>query len=225
MLSRPEEPALEQVRAAASSRLTHQVKLTSSLSNTRDRKSRSRAAVEDEHLQRGPGVHRRVDVAEVPLVGGQRPTRVLEPLPAQQHELVLRERGVDVRERDAVERQVPRGEPRVLPGVGHGEHVVGVEGAPAGVAAAVALLRRRGLGRVAVEPGGDVVVVELLAPQHPGERLAHHQRLVRGRGVGRQVGVELVGFGAAGGGHVVRSPARRLGRAAAAAPRSRRRPP
>jgi hypothetical protein len=67
----------------------------------------------------------------------------------------------------------------------------------------VALLRRRGLGRVAVEPGGDVVVVELLAPQHPGERLPHHERLVRGRRIGRQVGVERVGLGAAGGDHLV----------------------
>ena len=38
------------------------------------------------------------------------------------------------------------------------------------------------LGRVAVEPAVDVVVVQLLAPQHPGERLAHHLGLVRGRG-------------------------------------------
>ena len=197
------EPALEQVRALGVLAVDPPGEVDQQLVEHAGQEVQVVPAVEDEHLQRGPGVHRRVDVAEVPLVGGQRPAGVLEPLPAQQRELVLRERGVDVRERDAVERQVPGGEPGVLPGVGHGEHVVGVEGAPTGVAAAVALLRRRGLGRVAVEPGGDVVVVELLAPQHPGERLAHHQRLVRGRRVGRQVGVERVGLGAAGGDHVV----------------------
>ena len=44
-----------------------------------------------------------------------------------------------------------------------------------------ALGRRWRLGRVAVEPALDVVVVELLAPQHPGERLA--QRPVASSGV------------------------------------------
>ena len=42
-------------------------------------------------------------------------------------------------------------------------------------------VRRPRLGRIAVQPARDVVVVELLAPQHPGEGLPHHQRLV-GRG-------------------------------------------
>ena len=169
----------------------------------------------------------RVDVAEVPFVGGQRPTRVLEPLPAQHRELVLRERRVDVRKRHAVERQVPRREPGVLPRVGHGEQVVGVEAAPAGVAAAVALRRGRRLGRVAVEPAGDVVEVELLAPQHPGERLAHHPRLVRRRPFRRQLRVERVGLGSARGRHVVEvgSNGHRRVKAAAAARRSARRRP
>ena len=68
------------------------------------------AAVDREHLQRRPGLHRRVDVAEVPLVGGQRPVRMLEPLPAQQDQLVLGERRVHVCQRHAVERQVPGGD-------------------------------------------------------------------------------------------------------------------
>ena len=45
-------------------------------------------------------------------------------------------------------------------------------------------VRRRRAGGVAVEPVGDVVVVELLRPEHPGEGLAHDERLVGG-GVGR----------------------------------------
>ena len=80
---------------------------------------------------------------------------------------------------------------------------------------------------------GHVVVVELLAPQHAGERLAHHRRLVR-RPVGRgQLGVELVGLGGAGRQTRVELPAERRGRlrapgppgAAAAAARPWRRPP
>ena len=45
----------------------------------------AKAAVEREHLERGPGLDRRVHVGEVPLVGRQRPVRVLEPLPAEHH--------------------------------------------------------------------------------------------------------------------------------------------
>ena len=56
-----------------------------------------------------------------------------------------------------------------------------VEVPPLAVAAAPALVRRRRAGRVAVEPALHVVVVELLAPEHPGERLAQHERLVVGR--------------------------------------------
>ena len=48
-------------------------------------------AVDGEHLQRRPRLDGRVDVAEVPLVGGQRAVRVLEPLAAQQQQLVLGE--------------------------------------------------------------------------------------------------------------------------------------
>ncbi len=153
------------------------------------------AAVDGEHLERGPGLHRRVHVAEVPLVGGQRPVRMLEPLPAQQDQLVLGERRVDVRQRHAVEAQVPGGEPGVLPLVRHGHDVEGVEAAPPAVAPVGPAGRRRRLGRIAVQPAGDVVVVELLAPQHPGERLPHHHRLVGRRPRRGQLGVELVRLG------------------------------
>ena len=72
--------------------------------------------------------------------------------------------------------EVPRREPRVLPLVGHRHDVEGLEVAPARVAARPAGRRWRGLRRIAVEPAADVVVEQLLAPQHPGERLAHHHR-------------------------------------------------
>ena len=47
-----------------------------------------------------------------------------------------------------------------------------------------------------VEPAGDVVGEQLLAPQHPRERLAHDVGLVGGRRRGRELGVELVGLAA-----------------------------
>ena len=50
--------------------------------------------------------------------------------------------------------------------------------APARVPAAEPRVRRRRLRRVAVEPARDVVGVELLAPEHPGQGLPEHERLV-----------------------------------------------
>jgi hypothetical protein len=70
MLSSPRKPPSKRFEPSASSRLTHHVKFIISLSKTRLRKSKSRAAVDGEDLQRRPRVHRRVHVAEVPLVGG-----------------------------------------------------------------------------------------------------------------------------------------------------------
>ena len=92
-------------------------------------------AVDLEDAQRGPGVHRRVDVAEGPLVGGQLPVRVHVPLAAQQDQLRLRELGVDVRERDAVEGEIPGRVPGVLPGVRHRDDVHVVQVRPLVVAA------------------------------------------------------------------------------------------
>ena len=131
--------------------------------------------------QRGDRMDRRVHVVERPLVGRQRAVRMLEPLATEQEQLVLRERRVDVSEGDGVERQVPGGEPRVLPGVGHRHDVGRLEVPPVRVAPGVASCRRRRQPRVAVEPAGHVVAVVLLAPQHPGEGLAHDQGFLVGR--------------------------------------------
>ncbi len=144
---------------------------------------------------RGPGVNRRVHVAERPLVGGDLPVRVLVPLAHQQIDLALGEGRVDERERDAVEGEVPRGVPGVLPLVGHRHHPLVVEVAPLVVPPALARRGGRGLARVAVEPVVDDVVVELLRPQHPGERLPLHPPLVLGHLLGlegRVVRVRLV---------------------------------
>ena len=66
---------------------------------------------------RGPGVDRRIDVRERPLVGRQLPVRVHVPLAGEQDQLPLGEFRIDERERDGVEREVPGREPRVLPRV------------------------------------------------------------------------------------------------------------
>ena len=197
MLSSPRNPPSNRFDPSLSSRLTHQVKLTSSLSKTRLRKLMSRRAVDREDLQRRPGLDRRVDVVERPFVRGQRAVRMLEPLAAEQRQLVLRECRIDMRERDAVEREIPRREPRVLPRVGHRHDVEGVECLPPGVPAAEPRRRRLRLCRIAFEPARDVVVIELLAPEHPRERLAHDLRLARRHGLRCELVVELVRLGLA----------------------------
>ena len=58
---------------------------------------------------------------------------------------------------------------------------------------------RSGVDVVLLEPAVEVEVVVLLAPQHPGQRLAHHRRLVRVVGRRGDRGVELVGLGDARG--------------------------
>ena len=88
-------------------------------------------AVHVEHSQRGPRMDRRVDVPEGPLVGGQLSVRMHVPLPAEEHELMLSELGVDVRERYAMKRQVPSRVPRVLPLVRHRDDVSVAEVLPA----------------------------------------------------------------------------------------------
>ena len=69
-----------------------------------------------------------------------------------------------------------------------------VEMRPVGVAAVQALRRRRRLRRIAEQPAPHVVVVELLRPQHPGERLPlHHARVGIGDAL-LQRRVELIGL-------------------------------
>ena len=175
-------------------RLSHQVKLSSSFPKTRSRKSVSVAAVDQEDPRRGDRVDRRVDVVEVPLVGRDRPVRVLEPLAQHHDELVLGERRIEVRPRHRVEGQVPGREPRVLPGVRHREDVEGVQVAPPGIASGGMTGGRSGLSRVTVKPLPDPVRVELLAPDEAGGGLPEdaHPLLVQAAASERPV--ELVGL-------------------------------
>ena len=146
-------------------------------------------------VQRRPRGHRRVDVAEVPLVCRDLAVRVQVPRAEQQLDLLLGEVDVDERQRRAVEREVPRGEPRVLPLVGHRDDVARDHVEPRNVPDRAG--RRVGIPRVdavLAQPPVHVVLVVLLAPQQPGQRLAHHHRLVAGQRSRDHRRVELVGL-------------------------------
>ena len=146
-----------------------------------------------------PRVDRRVEIAELPLVGRQLPTWVLELLKQKHPELILGELRVNQRERHALEREVPCGEPRILPLVGHRHHPHRVQVAPAAVADRAPRRRRRLRRIIAVEPARHVEQVALLAPQEPRQRAALHEPLVGGGLVRGQPGVERVGLGLARG--------------------------
>ena len=98
-----------------------------------------RCSVDLVHPAGRPGVDRRVDVAELPFVGGELPVGMHVPLAGHQLELALGEAGVDAGEGDAMEGEVPGGEPRVLPSVRHREHVEVVQVLPLMVAAPAAV--------------------------------------------------------------------------------------
>src|SRR6185312_2741693 len=80
-----------------------------------------------------PGMDRRVDVAERPLIRRNLTVRVHVPLPEHQNELFLGEGCVDKGKRNAMECQVPRGIPGIFPFVRHGDDIGIVEMCPVGV--------------------------------------------------------------------------------------------
>jgi hypothetical protein len=81
-----------------------------------------------------PRVHGRIDVAEVPLVGGDLAVRMHVLLFQDQEQLALREVPVDHVQGDHVEGQVPGGVPGIFPLVGHRDDVRVHHVRPLGVA-------------------------------------------------------------------------------------------
>ncbi len=131
--------------------------------------------------ERGCGVHRRIHVAEVPLVGRNLTARVEVQAAQHQQQLLLGEIEVHQRQGNRVEGQVPGRIPRVLPLVRHGDHV-GVEHVePLGVAHVAAGGLEQRMTLVLAQPALQIEVVVLLAPQHSRQRLAMHPALVFGQ--------------------------------------------
>ena len=111
---------------------------------------------------RRPGVHRRIDVAECPFIGGQLAIGVHIPVARQQQQLVLGEARIDQCQGDGVKREVPGRIPWVFPLVRHYDDVGIVQMQPVGIASVPPRCGRRRQQRIAVQPFGNVDVVELL---------------------------------------------------------------
>ena len=133
--------------------------------------------------ERRPRVDGRIHVAEVPLVGGDLPVRVRVQALEHEEELLLGEVEVDERERERVEREVPRRVPGVLPLVGHRDDVAVEHVEPLGVPRGGLLAEER-MRVVLGEPTVDVEEIELLGPEHARERLAVDAPFVLGERAG-----------------------------------------
>ncbi len=145
-------------------------------------------------LPHAPGMHRRIDVAEMPFVGGDLAAGMHVPFAQEQDHLFLGKVGIQAGHRHHVKGQVPGGVPGILPLVGHRDHVA-IEQVPP-IAVASFLSRRTGRHAVgiAVEPGVDGVVIELFRPQQSCVGLPHDLASVVRQGCGNPLGVELVGL-------------------------------
>ncbi len=111
MLSSPRKPPPKTWRPSTSLRLTHQVKLSSSFWKRAFEEEQVAVALVVGDLvdpPDGPGVDRRIDVGEVPLVGRELAVRVHVPLAQQQQELVFREVRIDRRRRGSCGTRCPR---------------------------------------------------------------------------------------------------------------------
>ena len=147
------------------------------------------------HVQRRPRRHRRVDIAEVPLIRRDLAVGVQIPGAEQQLDLLLGEVDVDQRQRRAVKREIPSSEPRILPLVRHRDDVARDHVEPRHVADRTGgSVRIPRVDAVLAQPPMHVVLVVLLAPQHPGQRLAHHHRPVGSQRRRDHRRVELVGL-------------------------------
>ena len=146
------------------------------------------------HAPGSPRVRRRVDVVERELVRRDLTVRMHVPFAQQQDELLFRELWVEPRERHHLKGDVPRRIPRILPLIRHRDHVAVVQMLPFAIACLPPNGRRRGKGRITLEPLADRIVIRLLRPQQPGvclprDAVFFRRRLPRNQGV-----VEFVGF-------------------------------
>ena len=154
MLSSPRNPP-EKMLPSTSLRFTHQVKFISSFWNTRARKTRSRLPARTGHLVDAPacpGMHRRIDVRKVELVGRDLPIGVHVPLAQQQQQLLFGEVRIEPGEAEPCEKPDPRPRTRDTPTCPASESRRGCRDAPVVIAPHAAIRRRRRLARVAVQP-------------------------------------------------------------------------
>ena len=116
------------------------------------------------------------------------------PFTRKEFQLALGKIGIDQRQRDAVEGEIPGGIPGVLPLIGHGDDIEVMQMFPVAVAAGPTLCGRSRHRRVAGEPLLDIIVVDLFVPEHTGQCLPLNGTIFHGEARvldGRIEGVSL----------------------------------
>ena len=181
MLSSPRNPPAKTLRPSGSLRLTHQLKfsikpLERSLQEAQIGAAQLLFNVVEEQCR--PGVHRRIHVAEVPLVGRDLSVGMSVQIPQHQQELILGEIEVHQRKRNGVKRQVPCRVPGILPLVGHGDDVAVQHVEPLGIARTPLTRSHQRMSVMLLQPLVEIEIVVLLGPQHSGQRLAVYATFV-----------------------------------------------
>src|SRR5205814_756971 len=97
-----------------------------------------------------PGVDRWIHITECPLIGRKLTIGMHIPLTQEQDELLLGEIGVDQRQRNTVECQVPCSVPGVFPGVRHRDDISSIEMPPLSITPSFVCLQ--GLWKSRSEP-------------------------------------------------------------------------
>ena len=119
-----------------------------------------------------------VHIAEVPLVGRNLTVGMHVTFAQHQRQLRLSEVRIDKRQGEHMKGKIPGRVPRILPLVRHRDDVAVIHVVPM-IVAWGAVLRLERIGTALGEPLVDIIVVELLGPQHARKRLPHHIGLVR----------------------------------------------
>src|SRR6516165_12677453 len=111
-------------------------------------------------------MHRRVHVAEIPLICWNLTVWVGVKVPQHQQELLFTEVEVYEGKRERMKRQIPCRIPRVFPFVGHGNDIVVKHVEPLSISSAEFARPRKRMRVVFSKPVIKVKIVILLSPQH-----------------------------------------------------------
>ena len=114
-------------------------------------------------------MHGRVDIAKGPFIGRQLAAGMHVALVEHQQQLIFGEFAIDQRHRNTMESQVPGGIPRILPRVGHEDHIEVREMPPTFITAALRWWGRS--GRITPQPGIHIIVEELFTPEQTSQCL------------------------------------------------------
>ena len=137
-------------------------------------------------------MHRWVDIAEVPLIGWNLPIRVQVPTAQHQAELLLGETWIDKDKRACVKGEIPGRVPRIFPFVWHGDDITVAHVMPLLIPKTRFLMGTQGINAPLLQPGRNVIVVELFGPQHPSHRLPEHQLLLSAKSSWHHPGVKVI---------------------------------